>query len=36
MEAAFSPPLPRALDVTAAEEMESKWDSGERGPIYPQ
>lgn len=32
----FFPLLPHGLDVKAVEEMESKWDSGERGPIYPQ
>lgn len=36
MKAALSPPLPHAPDMTAVEEIESKWDSGERGPIYPQ
>lgn len=32
---ALSPPLPHALDVMAVEDIESKWDSGETGPIYP-
>lgn len=36
LKAALFPLLPHDLDMKAVEEMESKWDSGERGPIYPQ
>jgi len=34
--AALSYSLPPALDVMAVREIQSKWDSGERVPIYPQ